>query len=191
MKKRVIGGAKGISPVIVGIHGGTRSMLAMDFNKYAVHSGFHFLSEETNEFVLDEVRYATITTPDSEKEIFTKCGVSGTALTTMEFYEEPTGGMAGGTAYTPINSNRKSSNVSDVIVNRGVTAPTDNGDILFRRTVGSSATPSKVNPGDAESDTGMILKRNTIYLIKIISGAGSNYINCRLSFVEHVPEDTE
>ncbi len=104
---------------------------------------------------------------------------------TTELYEGASGGMTGGSAVTPLNSDRNSANTSGIVITKGVTAPTTTGTTISSKQMG--ATGWKNTSGGSDNlGAEIVMKQNTIYCRKFLSGSDGNVVSFRAVWGEHV-----
>jgi len=158
-------------------------MNTLDYAHWEIHSGSHYFYENYVELGNGGIQSIEITTPDTTKWAHLLFSVHSDLTAIIELLEGPAAGT-GGSEVTPVNNNRNSSNTSGLTVKTGVTAGAG-GTSLMKRHIGSGTNPSSARPGEASRDSEILLKQNTIYLLKITSGAASNNVDYRLSWYEH------
>jgi hypothetical protein len=107
---------------------------------------------------------------------------TGSAITQVLVYEG--GDRTGTTAQTIFNSNRNSSNTSVLVIHKDISAGTTDGTLIWQLKSGAATAQSRT-PASAQRSHEKILKQNTKYLIKIISGTNDNLTNLQLNWYEH------
>ena len=123
-----------------------------------------------------EVRFQT---PNSMTETHMLLDFSGVLETAVALYETTTKTHAAGSALTPVNRNRNSSETSAATVCHTPGGAGD-GTLIFSETFGAG----KKIGGRVRSDSEVILKRNTAYLLRLTSNANNNTVNALMSWYE-------
>jgi hypothetical protein len=157
-----------------------QSLQTLDFIEQCINDGNRYLVAGHITIANGGTVDFTLQTPDSTKWIhmFYSADISGAI--TIDFYEGATG-VSGGSALPMINKNRNSTNVSGAIVLINPTAtPGDRID-------GFSYGPAG---GEAKRNRKMILKQNTTYLWRLISGEADNELSFRGEWDEFVLENS-
>ena len=159
----------------------------------AIHEGNYYYIEGYAELDTNDTLYIKLVTPDSTTWGHIIWDINATGELVTELYEGASGGMTGGTAVTPINSNRNSGNTSVMALTKGVTAPTSTGTTISSQKLGVAGTSGPWgSPGTGGADPRtreIILKQNTIYCRKFLSGSDGNVISFRASWDEHVDKN--
>jgi len=153
----------------------------------AINDGNHFYMENYIELDTNDEYYVKLVVPDTQKLIHFQWVIDSGGVLTTEFYEGASGGMTGGTAGIPLNSNRNSSNTSVLTITQNVTAPTNTGITIAKEKVGG-ATWKNVTGGSADSEEKIILKNNTTYCRKFLSGSDNNIIHFKAMWSEIEPK---
>jgi len=152
----------------------THHLLMMLSEHGEVHEGKTYTLEDSNADVNATPLHLSFTTPDTEEltHLLINYDVAGQAE--FVFTEAPTGGLTGGTAATPLNRRRSSTNVSDwTNVLKGAAAPTGGTTLTDRFSGGAQGNAS--TPGGTRGQREWNLKPNTSYSLRITSTtAGAN-----------------
>lgn len=165
----------------------TSTLQTIDYAHHEAHAGSHYYVSGYSTLGSGGTISFSVTTPDTTKWAHMLFNIAGSDVTTVTVYEGATG-ISGGTAIVPINNNRNSSNTSGltVTVNPTVTAGTVIIDsYLFGDTGGGNAASAG---GIAFRGDELILKQNTAYLWRIVSGAADNRVSYRGHWYEHTNE---
>ena len=162
----------------------TKATTTINYAHHEIHDGSHYYIKGYVELDTDADIDFCITTPDSTKWGHMLFSISGTSITTIEIYEGSTYSTAG-SAVTAINNNRNSTNTSvmSIASERSITAL---GTKISASKFGTATNPG--NPlagGSAAREDEVILKQNTSYTFRIISGADGNTIDYRANWYEH------
>ena len=162
----------------------TNNLSVVDHTQCAVHNGHYFYMESYIELDNTDEFYVKLVTPDTTEWSHLQWTIKSSGILTTELYEGASGGMTGGSGATPLNANRNSDNTSSLVITSGVTAPTDTGTTISKVKVGSTGWKTVVG-GGSDPAYEIILKQNTTYCRKFLSGSDSNVISFRASWGEH------
>ena len=158
----------------------TNMIKSIDAPHYEIHEGHHF---NYCDYALNQAVDTTIefvmTTPNTTEWVHFTFSVYASAGATLELYVE-TSGVTGGTAITPRNNNRNSSNTSSVTLVKDPASITSDGTRASGYLAGGTRTS-----GIASREQEYILKQNTAYLVRITSLANSNNISWCAEWYEH------
>lgn len=157
----------------------TNSLQIVDYAHHEIHGGDHYYIEGYTTLNNGNALYVKLVTPNTTKWSHFVWEINSSAILTTTLVEEPTGGMTGGAAVTPLNNNRNSGNTSGMTITQGVTACTG-GTIISQASWGSKS----VGSGQSREDE-LILKQNAIYCRTFLSGTNSNIVNFKASWYEH------
>jgi len=149
----------------------------------SINDGTHFYMEGYIELDTNDEYYVKLVVPDTNKLIHFLWIIDSGGVLTTEFYEGASGGMTGGTSATPLNSDRNSDTTSVLTITQGVTAPNDTGTTISKVKVGGTSWKN-VTGGSANSEEKIILKNNTTYCRKFLSGSDSNIIHYKAMWSE-------
>jgi len=139
-----------------------------------IHQGEHFSvigydsldATETTEFIIE--------TP-SDKDIHMAFAYSSNKAFTFEMWEDVT--YTGGTATSPINSNRQSSNTSSLLVKKNpTTVDTASATKLIEISIGAGGGPFNPTEIISSRENEIILKQNAIYYYKLTSNENSSVV---------------
>lgn len=163
-----------------GIDASTETLQTISYEHHEIHSGSHYnyCDYSLNEGSGNTIEFV-MTTPNTTKWAHLVFQVYSSEGATLELYEGTTG-VTGGTAITPRNNNRNSSNVSDITLIKDPTTITDNGTRASGYLAGGGRTSGVVERGNE-----FVLKQNTAYLVRITSLAVSNDISWCAEWYEH------
>ena len=132
-------------------------------------------------------RYISIKTPEVLYIHYRKEKVVSSAdKVTIEFFENAVlDAVPGGTLFTPVNHNRINGNASTVEVRDAPTVTTE-GTKIFQSFIGGGTGQGQARTGDdLGQKSEIVLKRNAIYLIKIINSSSTdNIIQCNPTWYE-------
>ncbi len=162
----------------------TGALEVIDYAHHEVHSGSHYFIEGFTTLGEAETLYVKLVTPDTGKWAHLTWEISSNGILEAYLYEGVSGGMAGGSGVTPINNNRNSTKTSGLTVTNGVAVASDLGTTISQTKMGG--TGFKTNIGGSTIRTNeIILKQNTTYLRKFLSGSADNIVSFRASWYEH------
>ncbi len=156
-----------------------QSMQMLDFTEQCINDGNRYLVAGHLSIANGGTIDFTLQTPDSTKQIHMLYSAQVSGAITIDFYENATG-VSGGSALPIINKNRNSPNTSGAIV---LINPTSTpGDLIDGFEYGSTG-------GEAKRNRKMILKQNTTYLWRLISGEADNSLSFRGEWDEFILEN--
>ena len=169
-----------------GVDGSTETLIGIDYAHHEIHDGNHFLYTDSVEIDSAQSQVYLITTPNSSKYAHMIFVLNGSAITQFLLYEG--GDRVGTTLQTLGNSNRNSSVVSGLTIHKGVSSGSTDGTLIQQYKGGSATNQSRSGSG-TRNDEEIILRKNTKYLLKVVSGSDSNLTDVRLSWYEHVDKN--
>ena len=168
---------------IAQIDASTHALQTISYEHHEVHSGSHY-EIRINKDVANAGTYnLAFTTPDTTKWIHMVFGVSVELEADIVLSENITS-FTGGSAVTPINNNRNSTNTSGLVDMEFDTTPTMGSPAtLAHMVLGSGRSIG----GEARASSEIVLKQNTTYLLVISnqSGSAANETNIFLNWYEH------
>lgn len=172
------GGGSGINS-----SGTTGAVKSISYPHHEVHSGSHyFVKGYTTLDSGNDIDFCVVT-PDTTKWAHMTFSIASTAQTTIEIYEDVTFSDAGA-AVTAYNNNRNSANTTGLTIASERTIEAS-GTMISQTKFGTGTNPSKIAPGQTEREDEIILKQNTGYVFRFISGTDGNIIDYRASWYEH------
>lgn len=158
----------------------TGQKIGIDYAHHEIHGGNHYYIEGTVDLDDTDTLYVKLVTPDTAVWSHFLWEIESSLILTTELYEAPTGGMTGGSGVTPLNNNRNSSNTSGMVITSGVTAPT--ATVL---TISTKKWGTRTLGGASNREDEIMLKQNTTYCRKFLSGSNSNIVSFKASWYEH------
>ncbi len=167
----------GIGPAM--IDKATLGQKSISHIEESIYNGEHYCMEGYFEGGDGDELNIAITTPNGSKWAHLTFEFSAPLGFTTEFWEGVTD-VSGGMAATPINSNRNSSNTTDMIFKRGAVANSGTATLLSQGKWGTN----KIGGGASREDE-LVLKSGTNYYRKIISNVNSNIIYFKGCYGEH------
>jgi len=149
--------------------------ITIDIIHSMIHLGKHFFIGGYDTKDDTETVVFTVTAPNSDREIHMTFAIAGSGILTVEVYEGSSG-ISGGTLVTPINSNRRLAIPSVAVIRKDPTVTL--GYLKDSIKVGTAGTPAGKGAfgGEASRERELVLKKNTSYSWKMISGAAANII---------------
>ena len=169
---------------VANIDSTTNAITMIDTTHQETHEGNHYTVTGYVELNTGGVQRMKVVTPDTSKWAHLTFNISSNGICTSTLDEGAAGGMAGGTAITPINSNRNSTNASGLVFESGV--GTANGyDVRIENSKWGANSNKQVSGGGASREDEFILKRNETYLRTLTSGANNNIIQFKATWYEH------
>ena len=166
----------------------THALMTIDYAHHEIHGGSHYYITGHTTLNTDGVLRVKLVPPDTGKYAHFQWSISSSGICQASLYEGASGGMAGGSGVTPVNSNRNSSNTSGLVITSGVAAADTPGTLIDDAKWGAAGFKSTIG-GGASRDDEIMLKRNTTYLRVFTSGADDNIIQFRASWYEHTDRD--
>ena len=166
----------------------TRALKTMDNDHAYIHQGKYFTAITRNTLLAAGVLKVQFKTPVAATggiiHYRPALIVSSKDSLTIKFYEAAEG-LAGGTAVTPVNRNRNSTEVSGVTVKTGVTT-TGNGTQISEAYIPGATGVGGTSSGNMLSASNeWVLKPNTEYLIEFTnSSSASNDVLAELQWYE-------
>ncbi len=160
----------------------TYALMTIDFSHHELHSGDHYFFQASHEIASAGTIVYLITTPNTDVYSHFIYTIDGSAILQATMYEGAD--RTGTTAQTILNSNRNSANVSGIAIHLGVSAGTTDGTVIKTYNGGAASAISRSSP-TSRSDSELILKRNTKYLIRLTSGTDNNLCNVKFEWYEH------
>jgi len=168
----------------IALDASTNQPIVMATEHHEIHEGDHYYIQGYLELADEATYYVKLVTPNTTTWAHFIFDIKSTGICTTTFDEGATGGMADGSAVTPINNNRNSTNTSAMVLTGGVTANTGYALRLENDKWGANGFKESIGGGSGRSDE-LILKQNTVYCRGFISGADNNIIQFKASWYEH------
>lgn len=162
--------------------GATNTLVTTGFVHHKIHDSDHYFMEGYTTLDNTDVLQVALVTPDTTKWLHLTWQISSNGILTTEFYEDAEG-VSGGSAVTPLNNNRNSSNASGATITSGVSV-TGSGTLISRSKWGGTGFKSFTGGASTREDE-MILKQNTTYMRKFISGSDANIVGFKAMWYEN------
>lgn len=162
----------------------TNAIKTIDYAHNEIHGGSHYHMAGFVELDTAGVLRIKMVAPDTTKWIHLTFSISSTGICTTTLDEGAAGGMADGSAVTPLNNNRNSTKTSGLVFTSGVTAAEGYDVRIENEKWGANSNKQKAGGGASREDE-IILKRNTTYLRTFTSGADANIIQFKATWYEH------
>ena len=162
----------------------THILKAISPTEAAINEGNHYYIEGFTTLADTETLYVKLVTPDSGVWSHFRWSITSNGILESYFYEAVSGGMTGGSGVTPLNNNRNSVNASGLVITKGVTVAENLGTTISQFKVGGTGFKSAVGGTSTLTDK-IVLKQNTIYQRKFLSGTADNIVSFRASWIEH------
>lgn len=144
---------------------------------HEIHEGNHYFICGFETLASDALADFVVQTPDTTTAVHMVFGVHSTSRLEFYLYESVDAG-SDGSAVTPFNNNRNSTNTSSLVVSKN---PTINslGTLLYSQSKGlAGATPAGADSaGIVDRLKEILLKRNTKYLFRIKSKDNGNIVS--------------
>lgn len=188
--KQISGKISDTESKVIRVDGATEGLNTINHVEHSIHEGNHYYMEGYTTLNDGDTLYVKLVTPDTTEWAHMSWDIISTGELTTEFYEGASGGMTGGTSVTPLNSDRNSSNTSNMTITKGVTAPTSTGTTISQKKFGTSGGGGffggSGSGGSDNRNAEIILKQNTTYCRKFLSGSDSNIVSFRAVWGEHI-----
>ena len=159
----------------------TNALTIIDTVENEINDGKHFYMEGYTTLADAGVLMVSLVTPDSDTLAHFTCSISSNGILTTEFYEGASG-LSNGSEQTPINNNRNSLTTSVLTIVSGVSCSSP-GTLISKKKWGGTAFKSDFGGGGDMRDK-LILKKDTTYLRKFISGSADNIVSFKASWSE-------
>ena len=173
------------------IDNATYARTGIDYAHHEVHAGSAYWAANNATLGNGELNTASIVTHNSAKWAHLLLEISSAAVATFEVFEDVTSSdMSGGAAFTPLNFNRNSTNVSLMTAKVGDTVGADqlvpsDGTAIWTESLGTRGIVTT-----RENGSELILKQNTGYLFRITNGANANNCTILLNWYEHTDRES-
>jgi hypothetical protein len=149
----------------------------------AIHGGYYYRAFFQKDVAGSGTANMLIQTANTANYLHFRYEVDAEAEASILFYEGVT--HAAGTAFTPQNANRNSSEASETTIKTDVTETIGTAVTLVEMVIGSGKTYG----GGATAEYEWVLKPNTQYLILVTNQtATANEVNILLSWYEYEPK---
>lgn len=169
------------------IDGTTHALVYVSYEHHESHAGHHFTAYRTATLSSANTASVALTTPagDERMHVLFHANTSDAGMFTVT----EGGVLAGGTAFSPINSRRNRQGVAGFISvatclvgNTGATPITmAGGSIIFQQVL----TAGNKTGGVTQREEEYILKPATSYLFQVLSSANGNAVTVILEWYEH------
>ena len=164
----------------LGIDQATRILMAMDYEHHEIHEGDHYTLCGHASLGLNAIIDIIIRTPNIATWGHFIWEIDITQSTQIDIYEGASG-ISGGSTLIPLNNNRNSSNTSIMTIIQNPSSIVSTGTLLpLSKVIGANRSAGQDNRNKE-----IILKQNSIYLMRGTSLAAANTLNYCLSWYEH------
>ena len=171
-----------------GIDASTEVLTTITYPHHEVHSGNHYYAEFDTTIGSSDSLFMVITTADTARWAHIIGRVSGTLITKIRIYENPTL-TPGSEIMTPINSNRNKTNGSILTLNKDAVV-TAWGTRVYGDYFGTSTTGGRSSSGGFTSNAEeMILKQEEQYVLVVTSETASNIVKVAFTWYEHTDKN--
>lgn len=166
----------------------TSTIQTIDYAHHENHAGNTYRAIRSDTLATNDTIIIAITTPDTTKEQHLQWDCYGAGAIKLEMFRNVTS-YTGGTAYTPVNMNDRSSNTSVCTVKVGSNGALADGIALtggtaFELTQLGSGSRSG---GDAGARNEWILARNEITALKLTAIGNNIVCSLHVHWYEHTP----
>ena len=164
----------------------TRALNTIGYSHHEIHAGSHYYIEGHTTLDTSGTLNVKLVTADTAKLAHFTWEIESNGVLLTQLKEDATGGMSGGTAVTPLNNYRDSTNTSSLTITSGVN-PCTTGTLISNKKVGGTGFKTAFG-GSAGRDDELILKRNATYCRLFESGSDGNIIAFKAMWYEHTPK---
>jgi len=168
----------------LGVDSSTHTIETIDYAHHEIHSGSHYYMEGFVDLDNEDELNIQLITPAGPKQSHFLWSIASNGILETYLYEDPTSGMTGGSVVSVLNNDRNSTKQSGMVITNGVADPSSVGTLIS-----SSSWGSRNISGSDRRENEIILKEDSIYLRKFISGANNNLVSFRADWYEHSPKD--
>ena len=166
----------------------TDALTCIEYEHHEIHEGESYEYSEVRDQTIDHVWDIQITTPNTTKWAHFTFEFDSEKETDWYFYENPVIVLAG-TAVTPLNHNRNSTNTTGLVIKTITNTTTGNANA--DTTVAAATLLMHGISGDGKKAGGQggsrhewILDQNQDYVLRFIATA-AGYVNYHLDWYEH------
>jgi hypothetical protein len=168
------------------IDSSTNSLQTVDYEHHEIHSGSHFFfTFADNDWDIVDGYDFIFTTPDSTDQCHAIFEVNAAFDTTVEYYEDTT--HTTGALQTSYNNNRVIGTAPTATIHLSNDDVAD-GTLLFSSVFGVSTgvgINSIIGGGEARGTNEIILKRDSKYLFRMVTGTDASVLSIRFNWYEH------
>jgi len=161
----------------------TAEIIQIPHEHFEIHEGDTFRYADSLTLDAAASQDYLITTPNTTKWAHFTFSADGTAVTTITLFEASD--KTGTTAQTVWNANRNSTNTATATVHKGTSGGTTDGTALIIYSSGTATNQSR-SLSQSKHDSEIILKQNTKYILRIVSGTAGNLCNVFMDWYEHI-----
>jgi hypothetical protein len=167
----------------------THALQTIDYSHHEIHAGSHYFFTDANTVNAASTDYVDylLVVPDTAEYPHMFFESDGSAITGFYLYEGANKASSDYIEATVYNNNRNSTDVATTGIFYKIgsgDATSDFGDLIYEYYGGATSGKSKI-PSDTRQEAEIILKRNTKYIFRTISGTASNLVNVKFSWYEH------
>lgn len=165
----------------------TGAMNVVDYAHHEVHQGSHYFIRDVVDQAITTVFDLQITTPNTGKWAHLTWSVIAEDEVDFYIYEQAVINVAG-TAITPINSNRNSTNTSTFVIKSQVNASVGDANadtaVAGATEIEHQKAGANRNPTISDRDHEIILRKGTVYCFRCVFTKAA-YIAFDLNWYEH------
>lgn len=156
----------------------TGAVRNIDNDHAYIHGGKLFSASYKVTLTAGATSYIALITPNTSKVIHYRPVSIVTSADKLTFLFYEAGTFTGGSDLTATNRNRRTSTVAESIVKTGVTSTLD-GTLLYTGFIGGGTGVGQARSGAEMGEAKeWVLKKNTVYLIKLTNGSASSNEIC-------------
>lgn len=161
----------------------TDAQVTIDYAHHEIHSGSHYFISGYAALNNAGTKIFSVTTPNTTKWAHMLFYVQALSTLTIEVYEGAT--VSAGNLVTPLNNDRNSSKVSVMVVREAPTISAAGTLISSSKFGAAGAANRSAVSGSVGRESEIILRQNTSYVWKFISGADNNILSYDGEWYEH------
>lgn len=170
----------------ISVDSSSHCIIAIDHAHHEVHSGNAFRYTDALALASGVSQDYLLTVPNTTKWPHLTFAVDGTAVTTIEVFRATD--KTGTTLQTTFNADENNTTITaGMTVHKGTSGGTIDGTSIFKYSSGTASGSANIDYISAYFSE-RILRQNTKYLMRVISGTNGNLVNVRLEWYEHTAE---
>jgi hypothetical protein len=165
----------------------TSSIQTIAYPHHEIHAGKRYHYSDIQTVGVASIEYL-IETPAGTEEQHLTWLVTGTDVTTVEWFSGSTRTGDNDVTAEVLNHNFRSGNTTSITLDDSIAGGGADGTFFWRDHGGSGTGPFQAGNVSSERDE-WILDASDKYLLRVTSGAVGNLISVHLDFYEHTPDN--
>ena len=184
-----IHGYNGTNPQAIRIDESTRSIQTISYVHHEIHAGSNFNAFRSDTLATGDKISVAITTPNTDEEQHVLWSLYCAGAITLIVYDTCTS-YTGGTTFTPVNHNQRSTNSSNCTVKVGSDGALTDAVARSGGTVVDSVGVGSGNKsgGDFSHSNELILSKNAITIYEMVAVGNNIVCNLNVNWYEHTPK---